>query len=154
MALFSTILFPTDFSEHSQFAREHAVSLCRECGARLMVLHVIEEPIYPIDVTPFGFSPVELARDCRDRVAKQMAQLIEEIGNEGIEVESLIVDGKPFVQIIGVAREKGADLIVIGTHGRSGLSHVLLGSVTEKVVRKAPCPVLIVRKPGHQFVPP
>jgi len=154
MSTFRHILFPTDFSEHSKYARCYAISLAKEFDAKLTIVHVLEEPVYPIDVTPFGFSPIEFARELRGQVEKQMAQVMEEIKDDALKVESLIVEGKPFVQIITVARERGVDLIVIGTHGRTGLSHVLLGSVTEKVVRKSPCPVLTVRKPGQEFVLP
>lgn len=154
MATFQHILFPTDFSEYSRYARDFAIALTRDFGARLTVLHVMEEPVYPVDVTPFGFSPVEFARERREQVQKLMDQVAEEIRAQGVQPEPVIVEGKAFVQIITVARERGADLIVIGTHGRTGLSHMLMGSVAEKVVRKAACPVLTVRKPGQTFEMP
>jgi len=154
MSSFKSILLPTDFSDYSKYARAYAISLCREFKAKLLALHVLEDPVYPIDTTPFGFSPVQFVRERRDSAEKELEKVVEEIAKEGIETESLIVEGKPFVQIITVAREREVDLIVIGTHGRTGLSHYLLGSVTEKVVRKAPCPVLTVRKHGQEFVLP
>ena len=150
----SRILFPTDFSEHSTYARDFAVQRAKDFGASLLILHVIEDPVYPVDVTPFGFSPIEFSRERRDQVDKMMADVVKEIGDAGIEIRTLVTEGKPFMEIIATAREERIDLIVIGTHGRTGLSHVLLGSVTEKVVRKAPCPVLTVRKPGQEFVHP
>jgi nucleotide-binding universal stress UspA family protein len=90
---------------------------------------------------------VAAARDALERVAKADSV-------QGLHVRREVREGTPFYEIIRFAREGDVDLIVMGTHGHTGLTHVLLGSVTEKVVRKAPCPVLTVRHPEHEFVHP
>jgi nucleotide-binding universal stress UspA family protein len=87
-------------------------------------------------------------------VAEEMKGALPENSGRGLEVIHLTRHGRPHEEIVGVAREMDVDLIVMGTHGRSGLSHILLGSTAERVVRNAPCPVLTVRHPEHEFVMP
>jgi nucleotide-binding universal stress UspA family protein len=91
-------------------------------------------------------------REAEDR--KLLDEFIPPELKKGITVETIHRVGIPFMEIIKAAREKEADLIVIATHGKSGLSHILFGSVAEKVVRKAPCPVLSIRHPEHEFIMP
>ena len=83
-----------------------------------------------------------------------MERVVREQGLGHLKVHPEVLEGAPFAEIVRYAREKDVDLIVMGTHGHTGLAHVLVGSVTEKVVRKAPCPVLTVRHPEHEFVHP
>lgn len=92
----------------------------------------------------------ELVDACRERLDRAVG----EIATDGLQVQPLVLNGVPFVEIVRCARDREADLIVLGTHGRSGLAHLLIGSVAERVVRKAPCPVLTVKHPEHEFVMP
>jgi nucleotide-binding universal stress UspA family protein len=149
------ILVPTDFSKYSQAALTYATSFAEKFGAELHLLHVVQDLALfipdAITVTPPITPPVEqltaAVRGALDRV-------IQENQLQRLSVHPQVREGTPFHEIIRFARDQNIDLIVMGTHGHSGLAHVLLGSVTEKVVRKAPCPVLTVRHPEHEFVHP
>lgn len=149
------ILFPTDFSEHSKHAFTYALSFAKEYGARLYMLHVIEDVQYLANAYMFDVPMMPSFADMEQNRQKEMEEFIErEVTDPSISVEKVIKHGRPFVEIIQVAREENVDLIVIATHGRGGLEHVLFGSTAEKVVRKAPCPVLSIRLPGHEFSMP
>jgi len=149
------ILFPTDFSEHSEYALSYALSFAKEYGAKLHVLHVIEDVQYLANAYMFDVPVMPSFADIEQSRLKEMQEFIERvITDPTIEIEKTIKRGRPFIEIIQTAREEDVDLIVIATHGRSGLEHVLFGSVAEKVVRKAPCPVLSIRRPGHEFTMP
>ncbi len=148
------ILFPTDFSDSSKNAIEYAVSLAGIYKTKLYILHVIE---HIFDVSGFYVPqlPVtELYKGMEDAAQREIEKFIPQNLKEGIEVENIIVSGTPFLEIIRTAKEKNVDLIVIATHGRTGLDHVLFGSVAEKVVRKAPCSVFVVKQAGREFVMP
>ena len=145
------IVVPTDFSEAAAYALEYSLSLAKTFQAKIFLLHVYEPIVYYSDA-PMGMPDlVELEQNIRLVADQTMKSLLEkqirprerEFGK--IDVEPILTQGKAFVEIIKTAREKDADLIVLSTHGRSALEHILLGSVTEKVVRKAHCPVLTVR---------
>lgn len=141
MIKLARILLPTDFSKFSGEATKYACALAEQFGAELHVLHVLEaqETAYPELMEP---------------VEKALAQVLNPKWAEGRKVVKATAQGPAFLEIIKYAREHDIDLIVLGTHGRSGLVHVLVGSVAERVVRKSPCPVLTVRPEGHQFVMP
>jgi universal stress protein A len=149
------ILVPTDFSKYSDVALEYATALAEKFGAEIYLLHVVQDlAVFVPDavaVTPPIAVPVEqfiaAGREALRRV-------VSERHLERFAVHPEIREGAPFYEIVRFAKETPADLIVMGTHGHTGLVHVLLGSVTEKVVRKAPCPVLTVRHPEHEFVHP
>ena len=126
------VLFPTDFSPASEAAGRIARAMALEAGARLHVLHVVP-PV--TDASVF---------------AEQLARVGQGLA-EGLRVETALRTGSAGRAIVGYAREKGIDLIVLGTHGRTGFSHAILGSVAETVVRLAPCPVLTV--PAGPLVP-
>lgn len=145
------IVVPTDFSEAALQALNYALSLAKTFQAKIYLVHVYEPIVYYSDA-PMGMPDlIELEQNIRVVAERSIQQLVEkqiktresEFGV--ISVETILVQGKPFVEIIKTAKEKNADLIVLSTHGRSALEHILLGSVTEKVVRKAHCPVLTVR---------
>jgi len=148
------ILCPTDFSEPSEHAFIYAISLAQQYGATLYLLHVIE-PLTPVPGIKMGPTLVYEERpDLLNRVQELLKEMVPGEIKGKIEIKTLIRRGAPFLEIIRTAREEQIDLIVIATHGRTGLSHVLLGSTTERVVRKAPCPVLSIKHPEHKFVMP
>ena len=148
------ILVPTDFSDFSHLALQYGISFCREYGAEMIFLHVIEDPFYPSTGGSFGFDMAGFFEKMEEESRKKMDELLTPELREGVSVQLMISRGAPFLEIIRVAKEQAIDMIVLATHGRTGLAHVLMGSVTEKVVRKAPCPVLVVRKAQHEFIMP
>ena len=142
---FKTILFATDFSECSDYAFEYALSMARKCDARLLIVHVISEPVdlrgFYVPHISFDKLEEEIEAGARKMMDKFCSTHLRDFTN----YEVLIAPGIPYDEIIKKASEKGADLIVLGTHGRTGLDHVLFGSTAEKVVRKSTLPVLTVR---------
>ncbi len=149
------ILFPTDFSEHSKHAFSYALSFAKEYGARLYMLHVVEDVQYLANAYMFDVPIMPSFADMEQSRLKEMQEFIDrEAADSSISIEKMIKHGRPFIEIIQTARDENVDLIVIATHGRSGLEHVFFGSTAEKVVRKAPCPVLSIRMPGHGFIMP
>jgi nucleotide-binding universal stress UspA family protein len=149
------ILVPTDFSKHSENALAYAAAFAEKFDADLYLLHVVQDLalFVPEAITnaPPLTPPLE---QLTVAVREAMDRLIEGHQLRGFTVHAEVREGSPFYEIIRFAREQDVDLIIMGTHGRAGLVHVLLGSVAEKVVRKAPCPVLTVRHPEHEFVHP
>src|SRR5262249_38840571 len=149
------ILVPTDFSKHSQNALSYGAAFAEKFGAEIYLLHVVQDLALfipdAITVAPPMLPPIEQF----SAVAKSaFDKLIKENHLEQFTIHQEVREGTPFYEIVRLAKDKDIDLIVMGTHGRSGLVHMLLGSVAEKVVRKAPCPVLTVRHPEHEFVHP
>jgi nucleotide-binding universal stress UspA family protein len=144
------ILFPTDFSEGSDNALPYAADMAKHYGAKLCVLHVIQDITEATGWYVPHVSLDELYRDIEKNAAKEMDRYgVEEL--RGIkDIERIVVKGRPYDEILKFARGNKADLIVIGTHGRKGLDRVIFGSTAEKVVRDAPCPVLSVRLPDHE----
>lgn len=142
------ILHPTDFSERSENAWAYAKSLAAKYGAELCLVHVMQEPIAVLPESSIAVAAP----------AANLPELIE-AAEEGLKryvaiepgrvIERRILHGSSADEIVRFAKESDADLIVIGTHGRTGLAHVLLGSVAEKIVRRSPCAVLTVRPHGH-----
>ncbi len=149
-----TILFPTDFSQGARAAMDHAVSLARDYHARLILLYVIQDISIAEWYIPSSLSVTDLIEDMQKSAAKEMDKWAAEVSKHVKDVEKMVVRGVPFVEIIRIAKEKDVNLIVIGTHGRTGIDHMLFGSTAEKVVRKAPCPVLTVRIAGKEFKMP
>ena len=155
MVKLQNILCPTDFSELSVGAINYAVLLAETFEARLHLLHVVDQAYQywmamGPETLPIGPAPEELM----ETASKQMEDFASLYVPKKLKVSREVISGRPFLEIIRIAREKQSDLIVIGTHGRGALKQVLLGSVAEKVVRKSPCPVLSVRDPGHEFTMP
>ncbi len=146
-----TILFPTDFSNGARAAMDHAVSLARDYKAKLILLYVIQDISIAEWYIPSSLSVTDLVEDMQKSAWKEMDKWAAEVAARVSDVEKSVVRGVPFVEIIRTAKEKTADMIVIGTHGRTGIDHMLFGSTAEKVVRKAPCPVLTVRITGKEF---
>ena len=146
------ILCPYDFSDSSAHALRYALAFAEAQAAELVLLHVVEVPLYYL--SPELALPADTLMRQREVCVRDLTAIAAEARQEHPRTDSLVEDGMPFPRIIQTARRLGVDLIVMGTHGRTGLAHVLLGSVAEKVVRKAPCPVLTVKHPQHEFVMP
>jgi nucleotide-binding universal stress UspA family protein len=145
------ILVPVDFSEPSQKALQYARSFAEQCGAEVTLLHVVEPVIYPAEL---GYVPIETVETEKARIKAVRDQLQQLAGQFGPAVKAQIKvrSGRGWSEIVEEAKSSPADLIVIATHGYTGLKHVLLGSTSERVVRHAPCPVLTVREREHDFV--
>lgn len=152
-----TLLVPTDFSESSRKALHYAVRLAQQFNASVVLVHVIE-PVYVYPVDGLMHFPGDLRDPNLERrpdIEKALGRLGELTARQGnVAVRTVTRIGRGFDVITAVAREEKADLIVISTHGYSGLKHVLMGSVAERVVRHAPCPVLVVREHEREFVNP
>ena len=158
MPTFNKILAPTDFSEDSQFALGYVTELAQKFGAEVIVVHV-DQPLSPVmigDLSPgLDMGTVNrIAEEQRLAALKELDQITARLREGGLKARSLMRVGAPFLEIIHAAQSEAADLIVMGTHGRSGLAHVLMGSVAERVVNKAPCAVLTVRHPARKFKHP
>jgi nucleotide-binding universal stress UspA family protein len=137
------ILCPVDFSESSHHALGHAVALAQWYGAQITVLHVSE--LFPVPaVLPGNPSPVIGPYVSRDAVIADIKQFTEPLKGSGVPIDVALSEGAVVRTIVETAAQLPADLIVMGSHGRGGVEHLVLGSVTEKVLRKAHCPVLIV----------
>jgi nucleotide-binding universal stress UspA family protein len=136
-------LVPIDFSANADYALEYAMTLASKLQARLTLLHVIE----PLVVGSMETLPYTFIQDLEDKITQTLAPYRERVTAAGLQCDFAIVHGVPFHVIIETARTDQFNLIIMGTHGRTGLPHVLLGSVAERVVRLAPCPVLVVRVP-------
>jgi nucleotide-binding universal stress UspA family protein len=143
------ILVPIDFSEHSKNALKYAIPYAVQFRARLDLLYVVEPTIYPADFSfgQVGFPNIE--EELRTRGGEELDALLKTEIKGRVPSEAAVRTGKPFYEIFEYAREKNIDLIIIATHGHSGVEHILFGSTVEKVVRKAPCPVLVVPSVGQ-----
>lgn len=149
------ILFPTDFSEFSLHALKYAQSFAEAYKAQLHIIHVVDEAsLYWMAMGPNSLPIGPCTEELLEVARKEMSEFVGQHLADAKDVQSEVVLGRPFSEIIRYARESNIELIVLCTHGRSGLQHALLGSVTEKVVRKSPCPVLTIRHPEHDFVMP
>ncbi|MCF6148562.1 MAG: universal stress protein [Candidatus Kuenenia sp.] len=148
------ILFPTDFSPCAKHALTYALSLATLFKAKLYIIHVIPKMNIPISAGGVMYPTLKIYKDMEENAKKKMHHLIPKRFLDQIEVENIIVRGTPYVEITKNAKKYNIDIITIATHGRTGISHTLIGSVAEKVVRKAPCPVLTIKHPEHEFVIP
>jgi nucleotide-binding universal stress UspA family protein len=137
-----TILHPTDFSKHSESALRFACALARDYDARLLLVHVVEPPVYYGEL---GMT-VPLPSDFHESLHERLSRLVP--ADAGIPVQTILIEGGAPREILHVAEEQHADLIVLGTHGRSGLTRVLLGSVAESVIRHSSIPVLTLKTPA------
>ncbi|MDX1961587.1 MAG: universal stress protein [Pirellulales bacterium] len=136
-----TVLFPTDFSTASDAALPHASILAQGSNARMVILHVEEPPVaYAAGQFYYGVSEPD------KQVLEKMLQAVVP-ADSAIAHEHRLVVGDPSEEVIRVAKEEHADMIVMGTHGRSGVARLLMGSVAEYVLRHAPCPVMVIRQP-------
>ena len=142
-SVIARILIPTDFSETAAAAVEYGCELATSIGARVTLLHVFSPGIIATPDAVFAPTPEEL-RALGLAARARLLSMAEKLSHEGLDIDCLAIDGVARETIDAVARKQNADLIVMGTHGRRGLSHLLVGSVTEKVLRRAPCPVLTI----------
>lgn len=148
----SKVLVPIDFSDYSKSALKYAVNFVKLFKAQLILIYVVEPVIYPPDFSmgQIAIPSVDLEMD--KRAEEELNKLAEQEIPTEIKVKSIVKTGKPFIEIIETASEQDADLIIIATHGHTGMEHILFGSTAEKVVRKAPCPVLTLREPIKGFL--
>lgn len=146
------VLVPVDFSTDSLRAAEYAKNFAAPFGAQLVLLHVIEPIYYASPADMYAASPnlALLIEEQRKAAQAQLEQLAQKLSGQGAKVQTLLKSGSPAQVIADTAKRIKADLIVMATHGRTGLAHVLLGSVAERVVRLATCPVLTVRRPRRR----
>ena len=148
------ILCPIDFSEHSRRALDHAVAIARWYGATITVINVVSPaPVTAYAPGPLVFEPMLLTSVDREQLLANMARFIDAEAAPGVVIDATIREGTAAGEILDAAVELDADLLVIGTHGRSGFERLVLGSVAEKVLRKAPCPVLAVPARQPDAVP-
>ena len=148
------ILTATDFSQPSQVALRYAAALAKAFSAEVILCHVLEKPDFLSSLPPVaeGYFPPNLAEIQEKHARTQCEKALAEAGLAQARV--LLLHGSPAHEITSAAAKENSDLIIVGTHGRGAIAHLLLGSVAERVVRSAPCPVLTVRSGEHEFVTP
>lgn len=145
------ILVPIDFSDYSKSALRYAANFCKNCNAEMILIYVVEPIIYPPDFSMGQIAIPSVNAEWDERARLELDKLAKDEIPSNVPVKTLIKTGKPFIEIIETASELDVDLIIIATHGRTGVEHILFGSTAEKVVRKAPCPVLTLREPIKGF---
>jgi nucleotide-binding universal stress UspA family protein len=141
------ILVPVDFSEHSQRALDEAIGLAKKFGAELHLLHCYQ--LYPVGATGAPYDivlPETLERAIREGASGLLSEWKQKAAGQGVQVQEHLDAGAPSSGIADLAEKLGADLIVMGSRGLTGLKHLMLGSVAERTIRIAPCPVLIVKQ--------
>ena len=146
------ILVPIDFSEHSRKALQYAIPFAQQFKASVDLIYVVEPTVYPADFSfgQVGFPAIE--DELRKRGGEELDDLLRHEIGKRVKARRAIRTGKAFYEILQYAKEEAIDLIMIATHGHTGIEHALFGSTAEKVVRKAPCPVLVVRTEEKEFV--
>jgi nucleotide-binding universal stress UspA family protein len=145
------IVVPLDFSEHAELALSYAKQLSALYDAEMHLLHVVDELIYPDFYPPIMPSSGSITEELRDQSTARMKGLLENVTGTETRAEVHVRAGKAAPTIAAFAAEHAADIIVIASHGLTGVKHILLGSVTEQVVRQAPCPVLTVKAFGKRL---
>ena len=145
------VLVPIDFSDYSKSALRYAVNFAKSFNAEIILIYVVEPVIYPPDFSMGQIAMPSINTEWDDRAKDELQKLAKSEIIGAVKVKTIIKTGKPFVEIIETAKEENVDFIIIATHGHSGVEHILFGSTAEKVVRKAPCPVLTLREPIKGF---
>jgi len=151
------VMHPTDFSDYSNEACKYACALSDKFGSELHLVHVLPEPATLLPHDPMGgvgYLPEGWVEDMLVQSEQQLAKLPNPDWYKGTRIVRASLEGPAFLEIIRYAKDNDIDMIVMSTHGRTGIPHLLMGSVAENVVRKAPCPVLTLRPRKHQFVMP
>jgi nucleotide-binding universal stress UspA family protein len=154
MIALKKILFPTDFSDNSKTAQDYAAAFADQFQAELHVMHVLSDVTMIAEPGSALALPQNYLLDMKQEAEGALDRMFPDAAQKGRKIVRAFRTGSPYVEIVTYANENNIELIVLGTHGRSAIAHMLLGSIAEKVVRKAPCPVLTVRPAGHQFVVP
>ena len=143
------ILVPVDFSESARPVLDYARDLARDRGAEILLLHVVGIPVAPFDPAYGVAADPKMLLEMRASAEKGLKELAEQAEpSRKVAIHTRVLTGSPSREIVREARDGKADLVIVGTHGRTGLRHVFLGSVAENVVRLAPCPVLTLRLKG------
>jgi nucleotide-binding universal stress UspA family protein len=150
MRHYKRILCPVDFSSFSGIALDEAVELAHTLGAELCVMHAYQNPAYVLPMAGYVGPTSDVVAQIRKQLHIELDELVKEPRKRGVAVQTVVLEGVAYKVIVDYASEWFADLIVMGTHGRTGLSHVFAGSVTERVVRTARCSVLVARARGNQ----
>lgn len=151
MITLKNVLVPTDFSECSDAAVRYGLALAKAFGAKLHLLHVIQDPYtQPWGAEALPMAIGDLVNEWQEQAIRRLDAIVPAADRDRVVTACTIA--APYSEILRYANEQKVDLIVLGTHGRGPMAHMLLGSVAEKVVRRAPCPVLTVRHPQHEFV--
>ncbi len=145
MITFKLILCPIDFSTTSYHALDTAIELATKLEAKIKLVHIYQYPVFSMPEADL-VSPVNLTLQdgYEEHMQKQLEDVCDKYSNDHISIESEIVEGVPYIEIVQTAKKINADLIIMGTHGRTGLSHMLMGSVAERVVRSSTIPVMSV----------
>jgi nucleotide-binding universal stress UspA family protein len=141
------ILAPVDFSDNTPPILEWAAHLAEEHGSSVVLLHAYHLPV-EFQQLEGAYLPPDFWASVRAEAEESLSRYAKELTDKGIPAENAVCEGYAATVIVEEAARRDADLIVIGTHGRSGFKHLLLGSIAERVVHKAPCPVLTVRAPA------
>jgi universal stress protein A len=141
----NTIVFPTDFSTASDAALVHAAALARQSGGRLLIVHV-EEP-------PLAYGGGELYYGLPEPSSERILKMLEDVrpADPAVPFTHRLTMGDPAAEIVRIAGDENAEMIVLGTHGRTGITRLLMGSVAEAIVRRAPCPVLVYRETAERL---
>lgn len=144
-----SILAPTDFSTHAEHALKYAAELAKSLNAKMYVLHVAEYSNVGGDPDASELLIPSYLPEMEKKGKAQLDQITLKLRQAGVDAHSVFVAGRAYQDIVRMAKELNVDLIVIGTHGRTGFSHLFFGSTAEKVVRLCPCPVLTVKHPDY-----
>jgi nucleotide-binding universal stress UspA family protein len=145
------IVCPMDFSKCAQQALTYSVELASQFQAELSIVHAYEDPaayVTPMPMSGYVGPAADLLLELRKQLEHRLEHCKDEVAKSGLRVRGELLEGTPYRVVLDWAKEWNADLIVMGTHGHTGLTHALLGSVTERVVRMSTCPVLTIRTPG------
>ena len=142
------ILCPVDFSDHSQAALTYAADLARSLGSQLIVLHAVAPVLYPVAYGLAPVGPANYEEQARQAAEEKLGEIVAGLDKGGVFATSLVVTGTPWLRIPELVEEHKIDLVVMATHGLTGLKHALLGSNAEQVVRRCSCPVLTVKTGG------
>lgn len=151
MPQINKILVPVDFSDYSVNAVSYAVDFAGKFDAKIYLIYIVEPMLYPADFSMGQIAIPDVNEDLVKRAEDELKSLAKNHLEGKVDYELIIKTGRPFIEIIETADQHDIDLIIISTHGHTGVEHLLFGSTAEKVVRKAPCPVLTLRLPLKGF---
>ena len=154
MIVLKKILVATDFSEAADAALSYGRALARAFGARLLVIHVVDDMYLRLGGDAYAAVLPELQQDVERQARERLDELVRDNDPTPLAIDLIIREGATANEIVKYAKDADIDLVVVGTHGRGAVAKLLMGSVAERVVRTADCPVLTVRHPEHEFVVP